>query len=144
MSQASSHPYRNLAPGDPAPWFRQRCTSNPNYAFDTVAGRYILLCFYGSAGDEVGDAALKAIWAHRDLFDDTRISCFGVSMDAADEVQGRAREMLPGLRQFWDFDGKIGRLYGTLPLDAPLEGSRMPVRRMVASSWGRYSIRICA
>ncbi len=38
---ASSAPYaepsfRTVLPGDPAPWFRQRSTSNPDYAFDTV------------------------------------------------------------------------------------------------------------
>ena len=41
--------YVNLAPGDPAPWFHQASTSNPNYAFDTTAGRYVVLCFLGSA-----------------------------------------------------------------------------------------------
>src|SRR5262249_3387236 len=43
--------YAKLTPGDPAPWFHQRATSNPNYAFDTAAGRYIVLCFFASAGD---------------------------------------------------------------------------------------------
>lgn len=39
----------NLAPGNPAPWFHAASTSNPRYAFDTAAGRYILMCFFGSA-----------------------------------------------------------------------------------------------
>jgi hypothetical protein len=40
-----------LAPGDPAPWFKQRSFANPSYTFDTAAGRYIVLCFFGSAAD---------------------------------------------------------------------------------------------
>ena len=42
-----------LSPGETAPWFNaQALDGNPNYAFDTVGGRYILLFFAGSAGWE--------------------------------------------------------------------------------------------
>lgn len=57
-----SRSYVRLAPGDPAPWFNQRSTSNPNYAFDTAAGRYIVLCFFASAGDPIGRAAMQVSW----------------------------------------------------------------------------------
>src|SRR4051794_18976748 len=86
--------FRALNPGDPAPWFRQRSTSNPNYVFDTVAGRYVVLCFFGTASDEPGQAALASITANRALFDDIKACCFGVSFDPGD--QERVREMLPG------------------------------------------------
>ena len=43
-----------LEVGDPAPWFHQRSPTNPNYAFDTAAGRYIVLCFFGSAAIRSG------------------------------------------------------------------------------------------
>ncbi|WP_230530396.1 hypothetical protein [Microvirga roseola] len=57
-SPAPSQPaYRILEAGDPAPWFHQNSTSNPNFAFDTVAGRYIVLCFYGTGSDEAGRGA---------------------------------------------------------------------------------------
>ena len=32
-------------PGEPAPVFIQRTPTNPRCAFDTVAGRYLMLCF---------------------------------------------------------------------------------------------------
>ena len=121
--------YAALAPGDPAPWFRQRSASNPRYAFDTAAGRYIVLCFYGSAADPVGRAALAAVVAGRQQFDDTRASFFGVSIDPEDEAQGRVRDSMPGLRFFFDFDGTIGRLYGALPRE-PSAGGAVAVRRM--------------
>ena len=106
--------YVDLQPGDPAPWFRQRSTSNPRYVFDTVAGRHVVLCFYGTARDEAGRAALDAVMAGRARFDDVRASFFGVSLDPSDEAEGRARESMPGIRHFWDFDGTIGRLYGAV------------------------------
>src|SRR5829696_6619564 len=106
-----------LLPGDPAPWFHQRSTSNPRYAFDTAAGRYIVLCFFGSAGDDQGRDAINAVLADRSHFDDVRVSFFGVSIDRADQAQNRVQESMPGIRFFWDFDTAVSRLYGAAPRD---------------------------
>ena len=106
--------YKELLAGDPAPWFRQRSSSNPHYQFDTTAGRHILLCFFGSAEGEHARAAIDAVMARTDLFDDRRACFFGVSMDPADEA-GRVEGRLPGYRYFWDDDGTVGKLYGALP-----------------------------
>ncbi|MES3021209.1 MAG: 2OG-Fe(II) oxygenase [Pseudomonadota bacterium] len=108
--------YNNLPEGVAAPWFKQRNTSNPTYAFDTVAGRYIVLCFFATAADAIGKAALQLPMQHRDVFNDERAAFFGVSIDAEDERTGRVREVLPGIRHFWDFDGLASRLYGALPI----------------------------
>jgi predicted 2-oxoglutarate/Fe(II)-dependent dioxygenase YbiX len=96
----------------------QRSTSNPRYVFDSAAGRYIVLGFFVSAGEAKGRAALEAIQANRALFDDARFSFFGISLDPRDEAEGRVRENLPGIRCFWDFDGAVSRLYGSVPSDA--------------------------
>ncbi|MGE0258133.1 MAG: 2OG-Fe(II) oxygenase [Alphaproteobacteria bacterium] len=117
-----------LLPGDPAPRFSQRATSNPRYVFDTVAGRYIVLCFFASAGDEVGRDAYRAILDNRLCFDDTRAALFGVSIDPVDETAARVRPHLPGIRFFWDFDLQVSRLYGAVPRDARA-GSRTAFRR---------------
>ena len=122
--------YAPLGPGDPAPWFHQRSTSNPRYAFDTAAGRYIVICFFGSAGDARGRAAIQAALAKSDRFDDIRACFFGVSIDPLDETEGRVRESLPGLRFFWDFDGAVSRLYGSIPMTASAaEGGAIAVRQ---------------
>ena len=34
-----------LKPGEPAPWFRGSTPSNPEFTFDSVAGRHIPLAF---------------------------------------------------------------------------------------------------
>jgi predicted 2-oxoglutarate/Fe(II)-dependent dioxygenase YbiX/peroxiredoxin len=116
-----SQEFVRLEVGDPAPWFHQRSPTNPNYAFDTAGGRYIVLCFFGSAAHPLGRAALEAVVAHRRRFDDHNTCFFGVSLDAADEAQNRVRDSLPGLRFFWDFDGSISRRYGAIPRDTPAD-----------------------
>jgi peroxiredoxin len=120
--------YARLLPGDPAPRFSQRSTSNPKYVFDTVAGRYIVLCFLATGGDDPGRAAFDAILANRRLFDDERACLFGVSIDPADEAGSRLGAQLPGIRFFWDFDYQVSRLYGAVPRDAR-PGSRTAFRR---------------
>ncbi|MEI7806849.1 MAG: 2OG-Fe(II) oxygenase [Hyphomicrobiales bacterium] len=118
----------DLRAGDPAPRFHAASTSNPRYAFDTTAGRYIVMCFFGSARDEEGAATLRAVEANRQLFDDEKASFFGVSVDPADREQGRAKASLPGIRFFWDFDGAVSRAFGAVPIDvAP--GGRVTIRR---------------
>ena len=101
--------------GDPAPWFQARCTSNERFHFDTVAGRYVVLCFFASAADALSQGVMEAfVGRHRDVFNDHRVCLFGVSVDPEDEIQSRVGESLPGVRQFWDFDGQVSRLFGRL------------------------------
>ena len=125
----AGYAYRNLLPGDPAPWFHQRSYANPNYAFDTAAGRYVVLCFFLSAADPVAQKALAAVQANRALFDDDKISFFGVSADPRDEAEGRVHDSYPGVRYFWDFDGAVSRLYGALPEGAKPGTGGVPTRR---------------
>ena len=114
--------YVNILPGDTAPWFAQRSTSNPRYVFDTAAGRYLVLCFLGSGSDDHAQAAIAAAMTRRNIFDDVTASFFAVTSDPGDETEKRLRESLPGYRVFWDFDGLIGRLYGALPREADPKG----------------------
>lgn len=111
--------YRELEIGDPAPWFTQSSTSNANYHFDTVGGRYIVLCFFGTSVDEQGRNMLSILTTQRKLFDDDHIAFFGVSVDPGDAEENRVKESLPGIRYFWDFDGRVSQLYGTVPLEKP-------------------------
>lgn len=120
--------YAHIAVGDVAPSFTQLTTINPNYSFDSVAGRYIVMCFYGLATDPVSQDALATVDKNKKMFDDNKITFFGVSLDPKDKEEGHAKDHIPGIRQFWDFNGKIARLYGMIPKDAPNEG-RVNLRR---------------
>ncbi|WP_445501070.1 2OG-Fe(II) oxygenase [Microvirga sp. G4-2] len=123
-------PYRAFQVGDPAPWFVQNSTANPQFHFEAAAGRYLVLCFYGTGSDEVGRETLRAFQeTHRDLFDDDKIALFGVSCDPSDLSEARARQIVPGIRHFWDFDGVVGRLYGTIPHDVASGKVQVALRR---------------
>ncbi|MDF2690091.1 MAG: peroxiredoxin [Microvirga sp.] len=122
--------YRDLQVGDPAPWFHQNSTANPQFHFETAAGRYLVLCFYGTGSDEIGRGALKTFQEdHRSIFDDEKIAIFGVSSDPSDMSEERAKQITPGIRQFWDFDVKVGRLYGAVPNNSALVQGKLPLRR---------------
>ena len=90
-----------LSVGDPAPWFQQRTSTRPRFVFDVAAGRYLVLCFFASASRAHARAALDAVHARRDLFDDRKAAFFGVSLDSAAESEQPAPHPLPGSRDFW-------------------------------------------
>lgn len=103
-----------LTAGEPAPWFAAPSTSNPRYHFDSVAGRYVVLCFFASASVPVSQQVLGLLLQHRALFDDAHCCFFGVSIDPEDQAQARVQEAIPGIRFFWDFDQSVSRQYGVL------------------------------
>ena len=106
--------FNELEPGDPTPRFTPRTLSLPRFGVDTLAGRYIVLCFFGSAASPQGRAALDAMWRHRSLFDDQRACFFGVCVDPDDEKQNRFNESIPGVRFILDFDAKVSRECGSV------------------------------
>lgn len=122
--------HANLEVGDPAPSFQQRSFANPRYAFDTAAGRYIVLCVFGSAADGHAQAAIAAARGKRAFFDDERACFFGVSVDPSDEAEQRVADSYPGYRFFWDFDLGICRLYGAVARDATAEHRPLALRRL--------------
>ncbi|MCA0425672.1 MAG: 2OG-Fe(II) oxygenase [Proteobacteria bacterium] len=127
MGNPETRKYVVLAAGDPAPWFRQRSLAGGDFNIDVAAGRYILLCFFASAGTNEGRAALAAVARHRRLFDDDHLAFFGVTHDANDEREARIVEAYPGIRHFLDYNGVIGQLYGALPTNSA-HGTSVPVR----------------
>lgn len=118
-----------LSAGDPAPWFKQRSFANPDYSFDTAAGRYVVLCYFASAADPHAQAAIEAVRARPDIFTDDFASFFGISLDQGDEAEKRVADSYPGYRFFWDFDAKIGKLYGAVSASADSGQNAVEVRR---------------
>jgi predicted 2-oxoglutarate/Fe(II)-dependent dioxygenase YbiX/peroxiredoxin len=100
-----------LQPGDSAPWFTAPTPSSPEFVFDTAAGRYVVLAFLSKDDSALNAGALRALSAHRPLFDDDRMSAFVVVRDAT--TAASAVDMR-GLRWFLDLDGRVSRLYGAL------------------------------
>src|SRR5688572_17123144 len=56
--------------GEPAPWFHaQALDGNARYAFDTAAGRWIVMLFAGQGSRPELRPALELLASNRDLFD---------------------------------------------------------------------------
>jgi len=132
-----------LSPGDPAPWFVGRTTSNPKYHFDSVAGRYVVLCFLGTGNDPGVAHFYRTVRTRTDVFHTDHALFFGVSIDPEDVGGRRLPDARPAIRWFWDTDGRISRRYGALgdPLEGQADdesaagdrigpGSLLPYRRM--------------
>ena len=95
--------------GDVAPWWRQ---GRYKFAFDRAAGRYIVLGFYGTARDAIGQAALRAVRESRHLTDTGKVSFFCVSSDPVDATESGVATSFAGLDFMWDTDGTVRRAYG--------------------------------
>lgn len=108
---------RLLTPGEPAPWFSAPTATNPNFFFDTVAGRYVVLSFFESAARPDSRRILDDLWRAREQFTDDVVTFFGVSNDPLDQQQARVQEQIPGMRFYWDFDRHVASEYGAVQLD---------------------------
>lgn len=122
--------FLNILPGDPAPSFHQRSLTNPRYAFDTAAGRYLILCFVGSVADPHGQAIEQAVRSWTDIFDDEFAAWFGVVINPEDEARKRLQDRYPGIRYFLDFDRTISRAYGAVDINDRPDNTNVTVRRM--------------
>jgi hypothetical protein len=100
-----------LTLGQNAPWFTAWTPSNPEFAFDTTAGRFVLLAFL-PAEHEPRLAAVRALAAHQGLFDGAKACALVVFRDPA-MVWG-VRD-LGGLRWMHDATGAITERYGAEP-----------------------------
>lgn len=100
--------------GEPAPWFTAPTPSNPEFVFDTVAGRYVLLAFLPKDDAALAAQALQAIAGNRGLLDDETFAAFIVVRDPA--TAATAKDMR-GLRWFLDLEGDVSRRYGALDPD---------------------------
>lgn len=103
-----------LAPGFKAPMIG----GNPQFAFDTTAGRYLLLLFFGSARLDAANDALEVVNANAELFDDRRAAFFGISADPDDATEERVASAIPGRRFLMDRSGAISRRFGAVSEDA--------------------------
>lgn len=103
-----------LSAGEPAPWFSAANISNraEMIAFDELAGRHIVLFFFGSATRRDVAEALAALGRRDYLFDSKRALLVGISNDADDFDQARVRSREPGQLFLLDSSGFAAKQYG--------------------------------
>lgn len=112
--------------GQNAPWFTAWTPSNPEFAFDTVAGRYVLLLFLPME-PEPRLAALKALAARQAVFDEVRAVALVIYRDP--QFSSGLRDVR-GLRWMFDATGAITQRYGPEPHWLLLD----PTLRVMASA----------
>jgi peroxiredoxin/predicted 2-oxoglutarate/Fe(II)-dependent dioxygenase YbiX len=100
--------------GEAAPWFTAPTPSNPQFVFDTAAGRYVLMLFLPKDDAPASAEALRRLAAQRGLFDDRSLSAFVV---VRDPVTAATAVDMRGLRWVLDLEGEVSRLYGVLEAD---------------------------
>ncbi len=105
-------------PGDPVPMFTAPSSVNAKFNFETLAGMYVVLGFFGSATSELAQKAMAAVMARKDMFDDVRACFFGISANPDDYKEKRLKQVIPGIRYFWDFDLNIGRQFRAVDSDS--------------------------
>jgi predicted 2-oxoglutarate/Fe(II)-dependent dioxygenase YbiX/peroxiredoxin len=99
---------------EPAPWFSAATGSShaDTITFDELAGRYIVLFFFGTAARPDVAGALAALGHHNDLFDGKRALLLGISNDPDDFNQGRVRQQYTGQLFLLDSSGRAAKQYG--------------------------------
>ena len=119
---------RTILAGDHAPWFGERDETGRDFLLHQLAGRYVVLCMFGSSSEAPAREALAAIKANRHLFDGDAMCLMGFSLDPRDDGEGGVTRIKTGaIRFFVDRDLAVARLYGVVPDDAVPGGSH-PVR----------------
>jgi len=104
-------PEARLLPGDPAPWFRAKCSTNPQFNLDAIAGRWLALTFVDSAVADHQARTIAEINARSSIFDDRNAAWFIVTADPMDEMPDRLPLRAPGIRAFFDSERGIRKLY---------------------------------
>lgn len=97
-------------PGDPAPVFSAFTRTNPRYAIDSAAGRYMLLALVGD-GDAAFVARVEALLAEQAaLLTGDLVAFFGLLRDEA--LWSERKDQVPGVRWMLDQDGGPTRACG--------------------------------
>ncbi len=106
-----------LLPGDPAPLFTAATSVNPQFHLDAIAGRYVVLCLFGSAADLSAAAVLADLQATPGRYDPARLVLLAVTVDPADRTALSPPNS--GVIYVWDGDTVVSRRYDAVgPADA--------------------------
>lgn len=120
--------FRILSPGDPAPWASFPTPSTTLARIDLAAGRYIVLCFLGSARSPEALESLGVVHKRRQSFDDVRASFFGVTCDPGDV--GRLKDSVPGIRFGLDTSRQASILYGAVSPEEQQSSKALTLRHV--------------
>jgi predicted 2-oxoglutarate/Fe(II)-dependent dioxygenase YbiX len=106
--------------GEPIPHFHARAAGNPRFAFDTTAGRWMMVLIPGSMAEPGKSDRLAAMIApHAAKLDAANAYLVVIGSDPEDEAQQRLKDG-PGRRVLWDDDGSARRAFRATAPDGTL------------------------
>jgi peroxiredoxin/predicted 2-oxoglutarate/Fe(II)-dependent dioxygenase YbiX len=106
-------------PGEPAPPFRADTHDGRPLTNDSLAGRFSVLCFFGSAGVDAMAEMVSDIASNQDLFNGEDFQFVGISIDPDDTDLSRLPPPGPGVRYVWDLDQSLSQTFGAIEPPAP-------------------------
>jgi peroxiredoxin len=101
-----------LTQGDPAPPFEGRSSIGIPLSLQNLGGRYVVLTFLGSSTFGPVPRLVQEVERNREVLDACDAYFIGVSIDPADEKQGRLKGQSPRVMFLWDGGAAVSRLYG--------------------------------
>lgn len=103
--------------GEPAPWFHAATENNQNFSFNTVAGRRVVLCFFGNMQPSQLQPLLHGMRTMLLQPGVPPCAFFGVGT-AVDQVQGAVfKDVFPEGYLFLDRDYAVSALYGLVTIE---------------------------
>lgn len=109
---------RMPGPGEPAPWFHAVTEENPNFSFDTVAGRRVVLCFFGELRPEELKKLLEKFRQANARLGAAGGVFFGISTVQGEVHMRIQKEMLPDGYLFLDWNRNVSQLYGVASMES--------------------------
>jgi len=91
---------------------------------DRFAGKYLVICCFGSSQIRPGRAALDAFRGHESVFNDATVSFVGITVDPGERFESRSQS---GIHFLLDRDGEISRHCGAAPIEAVPLGTQYRV-----------------
>lgn len=95
--------------GDAAPWWNQGIHK---FIFDPFAGRYIVMGFCGTTGEDACQRALHALHDLRHFVEAEKAYLFGVLSDQQDRAERTLAPTFSSIQFVWDAEGSMNRAYG--------------------------------
>jgi len=109
-----------FTPGEPVTHFHARAEGNPRFAFDTIAGRWVMVLIPGSFGEPgKADRLAAMIGPHMAKLDIANAALMVIGTDPEDEKAGRLKDG-PGRRVLWDDAGNARRALRAVEEDGTL------------------------
>jgi predicted 2-oxoglutarate/Fe(II)-dependent dioxygenase YbiX/peroxiredoxin len=116
--------------GDPVPWFTAPLITGGSFVLHVHAGRWIVLCFFGSPNNPRVNEELAGLLHEASLFDEDRLIVRAVFTTPPDDVAKYPEIGTKALSFVADYDGAISRSFGAL--DMPRTIVLDPMLRAVA------------